>query len=286
MNTLVALGTLSAYFYSVWATVAGGYATYFDSVVMITQFVMLGRYIEMTGGARARKDVRGLMELQPRRALGTRRRWITRRVPRVAGQTGHDHHREAGRASPARRQGDRRHWACRRSPAHGRIGGRCQGGRGRALGRDAACRRRSDRAGRARHRLVAAFQHSRAGRAHARDPRACRATRRPGLALPDFGRADAGRRRRRWVGDRRLHAVARAHHRRRGVGGRMPVRAGSRDSACHQRGTRQLRARRRARAQWCGAGDCGPDRRRRSRQDRHGDPGQAGDRSNRRQQPR
>jgi heavy metal translocating P-type ATPase len=68
MDTLVALGTLSAFVYSTWATIVGGYPTYFDSVVMIVQFVILGRYIEMSGGARARKDVRGLMELQPERA--------------------------------------------------------------------------------------------------------------------------------------------------------------------------------------------------------------------------
>jgi heavy metal translocating P-type ATPase len=68
MDTLVALGTLSAFGYSAWATIVGGYPTYFDSVAMIVQFVMLGRYIEMAGGARARKDVRGLMELQPERA--------------------------------------------------------------------------------------------------------------------------------------------------------------------------------------------------------------------------
>ena len=68
MDTLVALGTLSAFAYSTWATVVGGYPTYFDSVAMIVQFVILGRYIEMAGGARARKDVRGLMELQPERA--------------------------------------------------------------------------------------------------------------------------------------------------------------------------------------------------------------------------
>jgi len=68
MDTLVALGTLSAFAYSTWATIVGGYPTYFDSVTMIVQFVILGRYIEMAGGARARKDVRGLMELQPERA--------------------------------------------------------------------------------------------------------------------------------------------------------------------------------------------------------------------------
>lgn len=68
MDTLVALGTLSAFGYSTWATIVGGHPTYFDSVAMIVEFVILGRYIEMSGGARARKDVRGLLELQPERA--------------------------------------------------------------------------------------------------------------------------------------------------------------------------------------------------------------------------
>jgi heavy metal translocating P-type ATPase len=68
MDTLVALGTLAAFSYSTWATVVGAHATYFDSVTMIVQFIVLGRYIEQAGGARARKDVRGLLELQPDRA--------------------------------------------------------------------------------------------------------------------------------------------------------------------------------------------------------------------------
>ena len=67
MDTLVALGTLSAYFYSVFAVLTGRPA-YFDSVTMITVFIMIGRYIETMGGAQARKDVRALLELQPDRA--------------------------------------------------------------------------------------------------------------------------------------------------------------------------------------------------------------------------
>ncbi len=68
MDTLVALGTLAAYSYSVWAVLGGGRAVYFDSVVMITAFVVIGRYLETVGGARARKDVQALLELQPERA--------------------------------------------------------------------------------------------------------------------------------------------------------------------------------------------------------------------------
>jgi len=67
MDTLVALGTLSAYSYSVFAVLTGRPA-YFDSVTMITVFIMAGRYLEVIGGAQARKDVRALLELQPDRA--------------------------------------------------------------------------------------------------------------------------------------------------------------------------------------------------------------------------
>ncbi len=68
MDTLVSLGTLSAYFYSVYITLTGGGEVYFDSVAMITTFVMIGRYLETVGGAQARKDIRKLLSLQPQTA--------------------------------------------------------------------------------------------------------------------------------------------------------------------------------------------------------------------------
>jgi heavy metal translocating P-type ATPase len=68
MDTLVALGTLSAYSYSVYVTLAGGGEAYFDSVAMITTFILLGRYLEKIGGRQARKDIRHLLQLQPDRA--------------------------------------------------------------------------------------------------------------------------------------------------------------------------------------------------------------------------
>jgi heavy metal translocating P-type ATPase len=65
MDTLVALGTVSAYSYSAYVTVTGGAEAYFDSVAMITTFIMLGRYLESLGGTQARKDIRRLLKLQP-----------------------------------------------------------------------------------------------------------------------------------------------------------------------------------------------------------------------------
>ena len=68
MNTLVSLGTLSAYSYSAYVTLTGGGEAYFDSVVMITTFIMFGRYLEKIGGAQARKDIRHLLKLRPDKA--------------------------------------------------------------------------------------------------------------------------------------------------------------------------------------------------------------------------
>ncbi|MCB9453032.1 MAG: cation-translocating P-type ATPase [Anaerolineaceae bacterium] len=68
MDTLVSLGTLSAYGYSIYITLTGSGEVYFDSVTMITTFVMIGRFLETIGGAQARKDIRRLLSLQPRQA--------------------------------------------------------------------------------------------------------------------------------------------------------------------------------------------------------------------------
>ncbi len=65
MDSLVSLGVLSAYGYSVYITITGAGETYFDSVVMITVFILFGRYLETVGGAQARKDIHMLLTLQP-----------------------------------------------------------------------------------------------------------------------------------------------------------------------------------------------------------------------------
>lgn len=68
MDTLVALGTLAAYGYSVYIALTGSGEVYFDSVAMIIMFIMLGRYLESLGGSRARKDISQLLQLQPEKA--------------------------------------------------------------------------------------------------------------------------------------------------------------------------------------------------------------------------
>jgi heavy metal translocating P-type ATPase len=89
MDTLVALGTLSAYGYSVYIALTGKGEAYFDSVAMITTFVMVGRWLEAIGGGQARKGIRQLLALQPQAAwLKSGDDWVEAKAGSLAvGQT-------------------------------------------------------------------------------------------------------------------------------------------------------------------------------------------------------
>ena len=73
MDTLVALGTSAAYFYSAWVTffpetvAAHGHepAVYYDTAVMIITFILLGRYLEARSRGRASEAIRRLFALAP-----------------------------------------------------------------------------------------------------------------------------------------------------------------------------------------------------------------------------
>ena len=73
MDTLVALGTSAAYFYSAWVTffpetvaAAGhGPAVYYDTTVMIITFILLGRWLEARTRGRASEAIRRLFALAP-----------------------------------------------------------------------------------------------------------------------------------------------------------------------------------------------------------------------------
>jgi cation-transporting ATPase V len=62
MDTLIALGTLSAYTYSVWA-LAAGRELYFDSSAVIIAFLLLGKWLEARARGRASQAIRRLLEL-------------------------------------------------------------------------------------------------------------------------------------------------------------------------------------------------------------------------------
>jgi len=66
MDTLVSLGTLAAYAYSLAITVAGsGAETYFDSAAVIIGLVLLGRWLESRAKSRAAGALKALLALRP-----------------------------------------------------------------------------------------------------------------------------------------------------------------------------------------------------------------------------
>lgn len=67
MDLLVSLGTLAAYFYSIWAVFSGGHL-YFESAVSITTLILLGRYLESKARGRASKAMSELIKLGARKA--------------------------------------------------------------------------------------------------------------------------------------------------------------------------------------------------------------------------
>jgi Cu+-exporting ATPase len=85
MNTLVSVGTSTAFFYSVFVTVfprvfsdqGMDASVYYDTAVMIITLILLGRYLEARAKGRVNRALRALVGLQPRFA----------RVLREAGET-------------------------------------------------------------------------------------------------------------------------------------------------------------------------------------------------------
>lgn len=76
MNTLVAVGALSAYCYSVAATLFPRFFTeanlmphvYYDGAAMIVTLILLGRYLEAKAKGRTSQAIRTLMDLRPKSA--------------------------------------------------------------------------------------------------------------------------------------------------------------------------------------------------------------------------
>ncbi len=67
MDTLISLGTLVAYGYSVWAVFAGEHV-FFETAGMITTLILLGKSFEARAKGRASNAIRALLELGARQA--------------------------------------------------------------------------------------------------------------------------------------------------------------------------------------------------------------------------
>ncbi len=69
MDSLIAIGTSAAYFYSVFLVLAaGGAETYFETSAVLISLVMLGKYMEAIAKGKASEAIRKLLELSPEKA--------------------------------------------------------------------------------------------------------------------------------------------------------------------------------------------------------------------------
>ena len=68
MDTLIAIGTLSAYTFSVYQLLTGGMELYFETAVLIIAFLSLGRFFEARAKGRAGRAIRALLELGAKEA--------------------------------------------------------------------------------------------------------------------------------------------------------------------------------------------------------------------------
>ena len=87
MDVLVALGSLSAYFYSIVMIFYGG-EMFFDTASMIITFILLGRFLEAGSRLKAGNAIAELVELQPHEALLISESGATTMVPVAAVQNG------------------------------------------------------------------------------------------------------------------------------------------------------------------------------------------------------
>src|SRR5262249_33165502 len=63
MDTLISLGTLAALFYSLWGLWRHADHLYFETGVVITALILLGRYFEARAGGQASEAIAKLVEL-------------------------------------------------------------------------------------------------------------------------------------------------------------------------------------------------------------------------------
>jgi copper-transporting P-type ATPase V len=68
MDTLIAVGTLAAYGFSLWELATGGMRVYFETAILLIAFLSLGRYFEARARGRAGQAIRALLELGAKQA--------------------------------------------------------------------------------------------------------------------------------------------------------------------------------------------------------------------------
>jgi len=69
MDSLVAMGTLAAWFYSIYLLMIGASGLYFESAAVIIALVLVGKYLEENAKQSAAEAIRSLSKLQPKTAV-------------------------------------------------------------------------------------------------------------------------------------------------------------------------------------------------------------------------
>ncbi|MBP3447747.1 MAG: cadmium-translocating P-type ATPase [Clostridia bacterium] len=73
MDTLVAVGTLASFFYSLWGTFGAFFGTphhlYYESTAVIITLILLGRFLEQRSRGKTGNAIRSLMKLSPKTAF-------------------------------------------------------------------------------------------------------------------------------------------------------------------------------------------------------------------------
>ena len=187
MNSLITLGTVAAYGYSLLVTVAPGLfpadvrEVYFEAVGVILTLIMLGRLLEARAKAGTGEAIRALLGLQARTARVVARRRRNRDPDRRSGR------RRRDRDPPGREDPGRRH-----RPGGSVRGGRVHGHRGIDAG-DQTRRRHRHRRDRQHHRLAAGAR-GQGRRGHHAGPDHPHGAAGAGLQGPDpaAGRRDLG----------------------------------------------------------------------------------------------
>ncbi len=101
MFTLISLGNLAAFAFSLWTLATGGHAVYFESAAVITSLVLLGQSLESRARRRTGDAIRALMALSPRTARRVRSDGVEEEVPADALRPGDRVRVRAGERVPA-----------------------------------------------------------------------------------------------------------------------------------------------------------------------------------------
>ena len=261
MNTLVSLGTGVAFVYSAYATIMPGpdREVYFDAVLLILGFLLLGKALEARAKRRALAALDSLSRLRP----ATARRIIDGvRNARASRRNSHRRSRAgaARRALPGGCEDRRRPHHRGRIDAHRRIDTSAPGNGRSRTGRIAQLRRRGgvqSRIARRRHRTCADHPHGQQAQS-SRAPMERLADRASAIFVPVV-LVLAAHHVCRVVSDHRFSSDSLVHH-RRGTGHRLSLRHGSGGSGCAHRSRGPGRAVGPALQGRGGAGAAGPSR--------------------------